>query len=232
MTMSKQRKIVLLGDSIARGIVWSGDRYAISKDGVADLCAESMPIELQNYSKMGSTIQKGMQILEQRKDAIANSDYTILEFGGNDSDFYWNEIAQRPNEEHGPRTPIQDFLDMYRQMIRRVRELGSRPIMISLPLMDGAKFINFQTRLMSDEHRANVYRWLGNIERVRNYHDMYNLELFRLASEEKVPLLDITTPFLQCPDYTANLCIDGIHPNEQGHRMMADRIVKLLRPKK
>ncbi|MGM9826040.1 MAG: SGNH/GDSL hydrolase family protein, partial [Paludibacteraceae bacterium] len=68
-----------------------------------------------------------------------------------------------------------------------------------------------------------------HVERVRNYHDMYNLELFRLAAEERVPLVDITTPFLLSRDYQANLCADGIHPNAAGHRMMAEWIASRLK---
>ena len=96
--------------------------------------------------------------------------------------------------------------------------------MISLPLMDGERFLDFQTRGMTVPERQNVYDWLGHVERVRNCHDMYNLELFRLAAEERVPLLDITTPFLLSREDQANRCADGIHPNAAGHRMMADGI--------
>lgn len=218
------KNVVLLGDSIGRGVVLVNERYTLLKEGVAELCAEKLGLNLQNFSKMGSTVERGQQVLAQREAAIAAADITVLEFGGNDSDFCWQEIAERPMDSHEPRTPIARFVDVYRSMIQRVRALGSRPVMISLPLMDGERFMNFQTRDMTAQERQNVYDWLGHVERVRNYHDMYNLELFRLAAAERVPLVDITTPFLLSHDYQSNLCADGIHPNAAGHRMMAEWI--------
>lgn len=220
--MEGNKKVVVLGDSIARGVVLMGSRYTLLKEGVAEMCADMLHLSLQNYSKMGCTIEKGQQMLEQRREAVAEADITVLEFGGNDSDFNWGEIAETPAQEHDPRTPTGRFVEVYRAMIQRVRELGSKPVMISLPLMDGQRFIDFQTRNMTAVEQRNVYEWLGDVERVRNYHDMYNLELFRLAAAERVPLLDITTPFLLSRDYAANLCADGIHPNAEGHRMMAE----------
>ena len=224
-----KKNVVVFGDSIARGVVWADDRYTLLKEGVTELCADWLHLSLLNYSKMGSTVEKGQQVLEKRSDAVAAADVTVLEFGGNDSDFYWDEIAETPDAQHDPRTPVARFVETYRAMIRRVRELGSRPMMISLPLMDGERFIDFQTRNMSSVERQNVYRWLGgHVERVRNFHDMYNLELFRLSAEEQVPLLDITTPFLLSHDYAANLCADGIHPNAAGHQLMAQWLSQTL----
>ena len=223
------KNVVLLGDSIGRGVVLVGERYTLLREGVAEMCAEKLGLNLQNFSKMGSTVEKGQQILSQREAEVASADITVLEFGGNDSDFYWQEIAECPRESHEPRTPIARFVEVYRSMIQRVRELGSHPVMISLPLMDGERFIDFQTRGMTAPERQNVYDWLGHVERVRNYHDMYNIELFRLAAEERVPLVDITTPFLLSRDYQANLCADGIHPNAAGHRMMAEWIASRLK---
>lgn len=224
MLRNMKKNVVLLGDSIGRGVVLVNERYTLLKEGVAEICAEKLRLNLQNFSKMGSTVERGQQVLSQREDAIAAADITVLEFGGNDSDFYWQQIAERPREAHEPRTPIARFVEVYRSMIQRVRELGSQPVMISLPLMDGERFISFQTRDMSAPERQNVYDWLGHVERVRNYHDMYNLELFRLAAAERVQIIDITTPFLLSCDYQANLCADGIHPNAAGHKMMADWI--------
>ena len=153
------QNVVLLGDSIGRGVVLVNERYTLLKEGVAELCAEKLGLNLQNFSKMGSTVERGQQVLAQRETAIASADITVLEFGGNDSDFCWQEIAERPMDSHEPRTPIARFVEVYRSMIQRVRALGSRPVMISLPLMDGERFVNFQTRDMTAQERQNVYDW-------------------------------------------------------------------------
>ena len=84
---------------------------------------------------------------------------------------------------------------------------------------------------MTDESRNSVLGWLGGQkERIRNYHDMYNLQLFRLAATERVPIVDITSPFLLNMDYTQCLCEDGIHPSALGHDIIATQILKNWKP--
>lgn len=224
------KKVVVLGDSISRGIVLRDERYAILEQGFLEQSASVLDLTVQNFSKMGCTIARGAQILEQRKDAVAAADITLLEYGGNDSDFFWNEIAETPDEKHFPKTGLLQFRALYTQMIRRVRELGSQPVMLSLPLMDGQRFFDYTTRTMSSVERAHILSWLGGqLERIRNYHDMYNMEVYRIAIEQQVPIIDITTPFLDNQDYTQYICADGIHPSEAGHALMAERVIAYYR---
>ena len=80
---------------------------------------------------------------------------------------------------------------------------------------------------MDEQSRSNVLGWLGGqVERIRNYHDMYNLHLFRLAAQERVPIVDITSPFLVNTDNTPCLCEDGVHPSALGHDMIATQILQ------
>ncbi len=224
------KKVVVLGDSISRGIVLRDERYAILEQGFLEQSASVLDLTVQNFSKMGCTIARGVQILEQRKDTVAAADFTLLEYGGNDSDFFWNEIAETPEEKHFPKTGLLQFRALYTQMIRRVRELGSQPVMLSLPLMDGQRFFDYTTRTMSSVERAHILSWLGGqLERIRNYHDMYNMEVYRIAIEQQVPIIDITTPFLDNKDYTQYICADGIHPSEAGHALMAERVIAYYR---
>ncbi len=224
------KKVVVLGDSISRGIVLRNERYAILEKGFVEQSAEALGMEVQNYSKMGCTIQRGAEILEQRKDAVAAADITLLEYGGNDSDFFWSEIAETPAEKHYPKTGLLQFHALYTQMIRRVRELGSSPVLLSLPLMDGNRFFDYTTRTMTAVERERILSWLGGqLERIRNYHDMYNMEVYRIAIEQQVPILDITSPFLDNRDYTQYICADGIHPSEAGHTLMAARLIAYYR---
>ncbi len=224
------KSVVVLGDSISRGIVLKDERYSILNEGFVDQCANALGLTIQNYSKMGCTIARGEQILEQHKDTIGQADVTILEYGGNDSDFLWKEIAEAPAEKHNPKTCLSQFRATYEKMILRVRELGSQPVLLSLPLMDGFRFFDFTTRNMSSVERTNIHHWLGGqLDRIRNYHDMYNIEVFRIAVELNVPIIDITTPFLDNQDYTQYICADGIHPSQAGHDLIAARVIAYYR---
>ena len=43
--------------------------------------------------------------------------------------------------------------------------------------------------------------------------------------EMDIPLIDLTTPFLVRTDYFRFICRDGIHPNAEGHKLMAEALM-------
>ena len=61
---------------------------------------------------------------------------------------------------------------------------------------------------------------------ISNWHERYNLAVFSLGREMDVPVVDITTPFLLRTNYFDYICRDGIHPNEKGHEIMAERLLE------
>jgi len=220
--MNTIKKLVALGDSITKGVIYDGEHYKVLPTGFVSQCAEDLNVDIDNYGRMGCTITRGAQIAEQHADAIAGSDVTLVEFGGNDSDFCWTDIASAPADTHYPMTELPTFRQMYRDLIARIRQLGSKPILMTLPLIDYRRFYAFVTRNMGDQDRHNVLSWLGGQEeRIRNYHDMYSLAVYQIGYQERVPVLDITSPFLRNTDYLPYLCSDGIHPSQQGHDLIA-----------
>lgn len=228
--MNTIKRIVALGDSITKGVIFDGESYNILPTNFVNQCAENLNVDIDNYGRMGCTISRGTQIAEQHADAIAQSDVTLIEFGGNDSDFCWTDIAAAPTDNHYPMTELPTFRQMYRELIARIRQLGSKPILMTLPLIDYKRFYAFVTRNMGDSDRTNVLSWLGGQEeRIRNYHDMYSLAVYQIGYRERVPVLDITSPFLGNRDFLPYLCSDGIHPSEQGHNLIARTVESQLR---
>lgn len=228
--MNTIKRIVALGDSITKGVIFDGESYKILPTNFVNQCAKNLNVDIDNYGRMGCTISRGTQIAEQHADAIAQSDVTLIEFGGNDSDFCWTDIAAAPTDNHYPMTELPTFRQMYRDLIARIRQLGSKPILMTLPIIDYKRFYAFVTRNMGDSDRTNVLSWLGGQEeRIRNYHDMYSLAVYQIGYRERVPVLDITSPFLANRDYLPYLCSDGIHPSEQGHNLIARTVESQLR---
>ena len=107
------------------------------------------------------------------------------------------------------------------------RELGSKPIIISLPPILSTPYFSFFSRLMSEEQKKNVINWLGgSTDIISRWHESYNRALFMIAKETQTPIIDITTPFDTFRgDISSLYCADGIHPNAQGHRMIAATII-------
>ena len=223
----KQKRITALGDSLTRGVVLNEkNRYSILDNSFIDIVGNKLGLDITNYGKFGCTIDFGQQVIDRHADEISASDYTFLEFGGNDCDFNWGKIADNPKEEHLPKTILDSFKEKFGKLIERVRALGSTPIIISLPPIDSEYYFSFISRLMSSEQRENIYSWLGgDVNVIARWHEMYNRALFELSKLMQAPIIDITTPFDKFQGAMRTLyCSDGIHPNAEGHKLIAASI--------
>ncbi len=72
----------------------------------------------------------------------------------------------------------------------------------------------------------------NNIYFLTNWHERYNIEVFKLAINNNVSIIDITSKFLEQKDYSLFLCEDGIHPNEEGHKIISEAIQEHISKKK
>ncbi len=216
--------IALFGDSVSKGVVFdeAKNKYIFIKDSFANLFASLKNLNLLNFAKFGCTISKAKIIIQKHENEAVNADYTILEFGGNDSDFNWEQIAKNPDRVHIPKTPIDVFSAEYIKTIEMLRKKGAVPIMLNLPPIDEHKYFEWFSRGLNKE---NILKWLGgSVEYIYRWHEMYNMEVCKIASNYNVPLIDIRSAFLKKRDFSNYLCADGIHPNEQGHRLISETI--------
>lgn len=217
------RTVCVFGDSVTKGVVFDSvrDKYTLLRDSFVNLVKSGGSIAISNYSKFGSTVSKGLEILTKHKGELSGYDYTVLEFGGNDCDFDWAEVAASPEAEHTPKTPVGKFERIYSAMISQVRACGSRPVLLSLPPVDAKRYFAHISRGLNADA---ILRWLGDVEYIYRWHEMYNLAVCRLAKDLDVPLIDISSAFLKTPNYQQLICEDGIHPNEKGHRLIGRTI--------
>ena len=228
MKKMEQKKITALGDSLTRGVVLNeSNRYSVLNGSFIDIIREKLGFEIANYGKFGCTIDFGDNIISRYSENIADSEYTLLEYGGNDCDFDWRKIADTPQKNHMPKTPLEYFKKQFIALIERVKQLGSKAVITSLPPILSDSYFSFFSRLMSEEQINNVVTWLGgDIGIISRWHESYNRALFMVANQTKTPIIDITTPF---DTYRGNIhalyCTDGIHPNEAGHKLIAETII-------
>lgn len=227
----KRIKIVALGDSITKGVVLDQDNnYSVTEGSFVEILKKEQNLDIDNYGRFGCTINYGHQIINRHAEEIAAAQYTIIEYGGNDCDFYWKRIAVNPEAEHLPKTTIRAFCDSLRLLIDRVRALGSTPLILSLPPIISDSYFAFFSRSMDTSQKDNILGWMGGeVESIERWHENYNSALFTVANETNTPILDITHPF---DDYEggwrALICPDGIHPNSLGHRLIANSIMNAV----
>jgi lysophospholipase L1-like esterase len=101
------------------------------------------------------------------------------------------------------------------------------PVLVSLPPLDAEKYFQWISK-NSDQAQKNILKYIGNISRIYSWHEQYNAAILRVAEETKTRLIDIRSSFLQTEDYTKLICLDGIHPNKEGHKVIADKILNYI----
>lgn len=219
------KSLIAFGDSVIKGVVYSDSKYRQLRDNFINIAAQRLGFEINNTARFGATVCDGMRIVEKNAQNIkeSSSDYVLMEFGGNDSDFRWSEISEKPRLNHRPKTEPEMFFSVYSSMIKKVKELGKKPVLISLPPIDPYKYID---RLSEKLNRDNMLIWLdNNIQRVADWHEMYNIEVFKIAIANNVRVIDITSGFYEKGSYSRFLCNDGVHPNEEGHRIIGNEVI-------
>ena len=227
-------KLVALGDSIIKGVLVQSEgersRYSLAEKSIVECCAERLGGESLNLGKMGCTIEAGERILNRCLDKMSGAQYVLLEYGGNDSDYNWQEIAEAPEKEHFPRTRLEVFEQVYERVINKIKAMGAIPLVLSLPPMDAERYFAFFSQKWEEGFRANVMRWLGGATNtIMSGHELYNLATMRVAQRTGAQWIDVTSELLKDHNYRAYLCDDGIHPNERGQRMIAEAVLQSLR---
>ena len=218
--MEEIKTITVWGDSVMRGVVYDEQRqrYALLDRNSADAASTALGLRLNNRARMGCTVTKGLSILRRDLAAGPECDAALIEFGGNDCDYDWTQVAARPDVDHQPKTPLSLFTAQLREMVHLVRQRGILPVMMTLPPIDAERYFRFFTR--GGLNRDNVLRWLGDVQHIYRWHERYNAAVVQVAEECACPIAGVREAFLSERRIGDLLCADGIHPNARGHALM------------
>lgn len=219
------KSVAIWGDSILRGVIYNAEkcRYTLTKENAVKLVERLLGLTLTNRSTMGQTITQGGETLQTDLSGGGQWDVALIGFGGNDCDFNWGEIAQAPEAEHQPKTPLHAFEGQLRSLIAKVRAVGMRPLLMTLPPLHAQRYFDFITR---DGGANEILHWLGgDVQRIYRWHEHYSLGIMKVAAETESPIVDVRSEFLIQKNYENFLCADGIHPNERGQALIADTFV-------
>lgn len=211
----------IYGDSIMKGtILDTGYRYHAIMNEYLIRLYERFGIEAENRARFGITVQRGHSILLRDIDEGLDCELALVEFGGNDSDFKWNEISMEPDKEHLPLTSMADFKQNIAAMTEELRAQGVQPIMMTLPPIEPNRYLDFVSR--NGNSRENILKWLGYVEKIYETHKSYSDAVAEIAQERIVPLVDVRSAFPSGNALGEYMCIDGVHPDKNGYRLIAD----------
>ena len=221
----KIREIEVFGDSILKGIQLNSEnkKYVIDNNIDIDQISKKYTVEIKNFSKFGCTIEKAKKIVDRNLEKGIKCDVAIMEYGGNDCDFNWREVAGDPDKEHFPNTPLEIFSKTYREIISKLKVKGIVPILTNLPPIDPQRFFDWFCNGLNKE---NVMKWLGSINTIYRQQETYSREVEKIARETGCPLIDIRGAFLRRRKVEDLLCEDGIHPNTEGQKVITQAFLE------
>lgn len=217
-------KIIIFGDSIMRGVLFEDGKYICPSEERRER-EQTTGLEIESCCKFGATIEKAQTIVSRR---IAKGDLParcIVEFGGNDSDFDWAEVAKAPYGEHNCKTDPEQFRQKYAEIIAALRAAGCEPMLSTLPPLCAERYLDWFCRDGVD--KASVLIWLGDTNAIYRWQEYYSHLVERVAAENGCDVLPLREAFLAVPQKLGDrMCDDGIHPNRRGQDLIYETIRK------
>jgi acyl-CoA thioesterase-1 len=214
--------ILAWGDSVLKGVVFDPvrNRYTLLKDSAMSMLSRCSPLPVENHSRMGRTAPEALEAMRSMSADAFRDKLVVIEYGGNDCDFNWAAVADAPDAPHAPRTSAEQFTRALSDMILHVRASGGMPVLCSLPPLDARRYLKWIVRDGLDESR--ILSFLGVPERIYRWQEYYSSLVLKVASEVNCRWVPLREAFLQKVRGEDVLCVDGIHPNSLGHKLIFD----------
>jgi acyl-CoA thioesterase-1 len=224
----KKYKFLVSGDSISRGIIYDEVKgaYSVLEKSYVDLVQHKLKGIVQNASRFGATLIRGIGRLAKEL-AKGRPDVVLLEYGGNDCDFAWKEIAADPSSLHEPQTGLILFEETLAAAVGSLKAEGIVPVLMTLPPLDADRYLKWVSG-QDAAAEGTILKWLGSVAKIYWWQERYSSSILAVAERTKTRWIDVRGAFLRSPDYSALVCRDGIHPNEAGHALIADTIVDYI----
>ncbi|MCC6681260.1 MAG: exo-alpha-sialidase [Phycisphaeraceae bacterium] len=196
------RKIKIYTDLLEQASVW-GDLQA----------------SIVNAGKPSNTTQDALDRMQS--DVLRLQPHlVIMQFGINDSAV---DVWKNPPAD-SPRVAIEEYRNNLRRMIKAVQDQGGGVVLMTpnpLRWTENLKQLYGQSPYdVQDPDGLNVL--------LRDYAQVVR----DLAGELNLPLVDIYAAFehygQQQGQSTSELLLDGMHPNDKGHRLVCDQLTSAL----
>ncbi len=229
ITENNSIKILVSGDSISKGVIYdeTKNRYIVLSENYVDTISTKIRCSIKNVSKFGSTITRGISKLENHI-GKENPDIVLIEYGGNDCAFNWDEVADNPDTNHLPQTEIRLFETALRETIELLKNIKVTPVLMTLPPLNADKYLEWVSK-NNPVTKDNIIKWIGSVSEIYYWQEKYSSVITKVAEETHTRLIDVRSSFLQLPDFTKFICRDGMHPNRKGQKLIADKVMDYIK---
>ncbi len=218
-------KIALYGDSIGRGVTYdeARGRYVYLKDGFDKLLAERGQVEIENHSRFGAIAEEGLN--EFLKADATDAEVIAIQYGGNDCTPDWKAAAETPEVMHPARVLISDFESTLTRFVEAVKKLKKIPLLITPPPLVAERFVPW---ISTGLDAGKILQYLGDVHHVYRWQEQYALAVHKVGRLTQSKLFDLRAFFLEERDLGSLYCIDGMHPNQKGHSLIAEAAGRML----
>lgn len=217
---SAKRSIAILGDSIPKGVVFHPEKrkYFFYRNGFIKSLTQKLRANIFDFSRFGSTTTYGEQLLRTKLSDL-NPDIVLIEYGGNDCDYNWDEVAAHPDRIHLPNLTPDAFEQNLHHMVNAIRNTGKTPVLVNLPPLNSTSYFNWFGK--GDAIRKKrILKWLKKEDHIYWWHEKYSYIVDKVAHLTNSHLINIRHAFLEQREYRDFICEDGIHPNEYGQQLI------------
>ena len=227
----KDLKITVFGDSIGRGIVTDNGKMETLSSSAVELFQQKYKIKVANRSVYGQSLKRLCQkgLIDKYISDIDNSDknVAVLELGGNDADFNWKEVGLAPTCNHAPRTPIKEFASLYSETVKKLTDAGVNVVVCTIVPIDSKRFFNHVIGSLTDKSKVLEY-FKGDFNTIHRHQEMFNNEILKIAYSQGAKVIDLRQKFLDTNNFEGLMCLDGIHPNLDGHAQIYSAVNEFL----
>ena len=222
-------KIYVFGDSVLKGVVLDENlgKYKVMPAESTRELARLSGRDLVNRSIFGATITKARQVIKRTLKRKDDCETAVLEFGGNDCNFQWQQVSDNPGADHVPQTDPDRFIQVYEEIIRDLQACGIKVIVMNLPPIDSEYYLDYLVNSGLD--RQSLLEFLGDTAMISRFQELYSNLSERVALRTGALLVDVRSRFLKLRNYREYICLDGLHPSAEGHRIIYEAFADLVR---
>lgn len=223
------KKILVVGDSISKGVVFDEmkNKYVLIKENFINLISEITHAQIINASKFGSTVKQGEIVLKNKLEKH-DPDIVVIELGGNDCGFIWDDIADNPYHDYAPKIPLVQFEKSINRMLDYILSQGKIPVLTTLPPLYADNYFKWVTH-NDKEKGLNVLKWLKDVWRIYWWQERYSNCIQFISKKRNVKCIDVRNAFLSRNEFDDCICIDGIHPNKMGHKLVFEEVFRFIK---
>lgn len=211
----------IFGDSLLRGVMpdENGLYHSSEAIGLGEI-AKQFGVTIHNYAMPTFTVVQGEQWMNSTLERQPVPDVAFLEFGGNDCDYRWKELAEGLcGEEEKHRTSLEDFEKTLRRMLLRLQDLQCKPVLVVSPKSYVQRYLEY---LCEQGLEQTVAKYSITSQKLEKEYDQYVAAILGLADEYALIVMDLRTYFVDATPIGDYYTKDGLHPNERGYQLIGE----------